>query len=170
MSSVAEPLSLCLTVTIPETKTLLRCPLTRQLSLRVGAFVTVLSSSVFCFLGLTSTCGADDVKSKKVLLLSQSPDGHPRMTHEYTAGLRVLERCLSSVSGVEVTHVNANSPWPDGPKLIRDADCVVMFLSEGARWTHEEPRRIEAFAQLAARGGAFFSRFIKTAWFSSDTF
>ncbi|HUG71565.1 MAG TPA: ThuA domain-containing protein [Pirellulaceae bacterium] len=106
----------------------------------------------------TATVAADRVvENKKVLLLSQGPDGHPAMTHEYAAGLRVLEKCLASVSGVAVTHANADSPWPEGPELIRGADCAVMFLSEGARWTHEDPRRIEAFAQLAARGGGFIT-------------
>lgn len=104
------------------------------------------------------TYAADDaVKAKKVLLLSQGSDGHPPTTHEYAAGMRILEKCLTTVSGIEVKHVNADNPWPEGPLLIRDADCVVLFLSEGARWTHEDPRRIEAFAQLAARGGAFLT-------------
>ncbi|MDA1051461.1 MAG: ThuA domain-containing protein [Planctomycetota bacterium] len=119
---------------------------------------TLCSVSIVFLLASTITFAADDnVKNKKVLMLSQSPDGHPPMTHEYAAGLRIMEKCLASISGVEVKHVNADSPWPEGPELIRDADCVVMFLSEGARWTHEDPRRIEAFAQLAARGGGFIT-------------
>jgi len=113
--------------------------------------------SIFCLLVSTTAFAADAVTNKKVLLLSQSPDGHPPMTHEYAAGLRIVEKCLESVSGIAVKHVNADSPWAEGPELIRDADCIVMFLSEGARWTHEDPRRIEAFAQLAARGGAFLT-------------
>jgi len=137
---------------------LLRCPSPRRLSGRVEAFVTVLSVSIVCLFVSSTTFATDHaVKNKKILLLSQSPDGHPRMTHEYAAGMRIMEKCLASVSGVEVKHVNADRPWPEGPELIRDADCVVMFLSEGARWTHEDPRRIEAFAQLAARGGAFLT-------------
>ncbi|MCB9875556.1 MAG: ThuA domain-containing protein [Planctomycetaceae bacterium] len=119
-------------------------------------WIAVVFGAMILSLASTCTFAADEtIKTKKVLLLSQGPDGHPAMTHEYTAGLQVLEGCLSAVPGVEVTHSIANSPWPDGPALIRETDCVVMFLSEGARWTHEDPRRLEAFAQLAARGGGF---------------
>lgn len=118
-------------------------------------FLTVL---FVCVATSSTVDAADDVTSRKtVLLLSQSPDGHPAMTHEYTKGLQVLEQCLATVSGIDVKHVIADSPWPEGPALIREADCVVMFLSEGARWTHEDPRRLEAFAQLAARGGGFMT-------------
>lgn len=125
-----------------------RCPFEAAIAaLLVTGVVLFTSNAVF---------GAgDEIVNKKVLLLSQSPDGHPPMTHEYAAGLRVMEKCLASVPGVAVTHVKADNPWLEGPALIRDADCAVMFLSEGARWTHEDPRRIEAFAQLAARGGGF---------------
>ncbi len=117
-----------------------------------------LAVSIACLLASTTAFAADDAnETKTVLLLSQSPDGHQATTHEYAAGMRVMEQCLGPIAGIEVKHVNADSPWEAGPELIREADCVVMFLSEGARWTHEDPRRIEAFAQLAARGGGLLT-------------
>ncbi len=125
---------------------------------RTGHIVLALIATVIVGAVSTDAFAADgEVKRKSVLLLSQSPDGHPPLTHEYAAGLRVIEKCLATVSGISVTHVTADGPWPEGPALIREADCIVMFLSEGARWTHEDPRRIEAFAQLAARGGGFIT-------------
>lgn len=126
-----------------------------------GPFANVILSFVASLILIAVgnlACAADKSSNKKVLLLSQSPDGHPAMTHEYAAGLRVLESCLHTVRGVEVTHVCADNPWTEGPEMIRQTDCVVVFLSEGARWMHEDPRfRLEAFAQLAARGGGFIT-------------
>ncbi|MBC8356451.1 MAG: ThuA domain-containing protein [Planctomycetes bacterium] len=133
-----------------------RCHTSRRIGRQVNAFVVTLAWLSACLTVSTNVLSAaDDPQTKTVLLLSQSPDGHPPMTHEYAAGLRIVEQCLTSVPNIKVKHANADGPWPEGPELIRDADCVVMFLSEGARWTHEDPRRIEAFAQLASRGGGF---------------
>ncbi len=90
---------------------------------------------------------------KKVLLLGQSPDDHPPQTHEYMAGMRVLGKCLKPLPGMEVTIVRADDPWKEGPELLQKADGVVLFLSQGARWISSDPKRREAFAKLAARGG-----------------
>jgi type 1 glutamine amidotransferase len=98
--------------------------------------------------------GAEPV-AKRVLLVSQGPDGHPPQTHEYVAGVRVLAACLRGVAGLEVRQAYADGSWPEGPELIRNSDGVVLFLSEGAKWIHEEPQRLEALGQLAGRGGGF---------------
>jgi type 1 glutamine amidotransferase len=90
---------------------------------------------------------------KKLLLVGQGPDGHPATTHEYVAGLKVLAKLLKPVSGLEVTAVRADEPWKEGPELLQRADGVVLFLAEGARWLHQDPRRLEALAQVAKRGG-----------------
>jgi len=88
-----------------------------------------------------------------VLLLGQSPDDHPRLTHEYMAGVGLIAKALQTSQLVEVTVAKADGPWPEGPELIRQADVVVVFVAQGAKWIHEDPRRLEAFAQLAGRGG-----------------
>ena len=104
--------------------------------------------------GIAACCaGGAAEETKKVLLLGQGPDGHARSTHEYMAGMRVLKQCLREVPHLDVTVAKADEPWLKGPGLIKEADGVVLFLSQGARWIHADPRRLEAFAQLAARGG-----------------
>ena len=90
---------------------------------------------------------------KRVLLLSQGPDGHPPTTHEYVAGARILEKCLGGLPNLEIRTVQADGSWEEGPALINESDCVVLLLSQGAKWMHEEPRRLEAFGRLAGRGG-----------------
>jgi type 1 glutamine amidotransferase len=90
---------------------------------------------------------------KKVLLVGSPPDGHPARTHEYAAGVGIIAKLLRPVVGVEVTVATAEGAWGNGPELIGQSDCVVLFLSEGARWVSADEKRLDAFRQLARRGG-----------------
>lgn len=111
-------------------------------------------TSVLClFLFLTSTASAQT--PRRLLLLSQGPDGHPPGTHEYLAGQRILKAALDKVPNLEVEIVTADEPWKEGPELLDKADGVVLFLSEGAKWLNQNPRRLEAFNKLAERRGGF---------------
>lgn len=96
---------------------------------------------------------AAEGEAKRVLLLAQGADDHPAGTHEYLPGMKILATCLRDIPRLKVDVIRADGAWPEGPELIREADCVVLFLAEGAKWIHADPRRLEAFAQLAARGG-----------------
>ena len=53
-------------------------------------------------------------KPARVLLLWHSPDGHPRTTHEYQAGMRIIARQLQRHRGIQALLVQANDPWPEG--------------------------------------------------------
>jgi hypothetical protein len=97
---------------------------------------------------------AEDAKPKRLLLLAQRPDGHPKGTHEYVAGQTILDQCLSSVPNLDRSVVRCDGDWPDGPEVLAQADGVVLFVSEGARWVSSNPARRAAFAELAKRGGA----------------
>jgi type 1 glutamine amidotransferase len=101
---------------------------------------------------LTASLGLAE-KPKKVLLLGQKRD-HPPKSHEYMAGLHVLKQSLKGVDGLKLSIHKADEPWTEGPELLNDADGVVLFLGQGARWEQADPRRLEALQQLAARGGA----------------
>ena len=96
---------------------------------------------------------APAAEKKQLLLIGQKRDNHPPTTHEYMAGLRVLARCLEPFDAVEVRTLQADEPCPEAPDLIRRADAIVLFVSEGAQWMGADPRRQDALAQLAARGG-----------------
>ncbi len=102
---------------------------------------------------VAATALAADPSPKKLLLIGQSPDGHPPQTHEYLPGLKRLAELLEPHQQIELRLVNADDPWPDGPELLADADGAVLFLSEGAKWCQADPRRYEALTKLAARGG-----------------
>ncbi|MCA9116761.1 MAG: ThuA domain-containing protein [Planctomycetaceae bacterium] len=91
-------------------------------------------------------------RPKRVLLISQGPDGHPPGTHEYVPGVRILVRLLQRPS-LQLIPVQADGSWQDGPELIDSADGVVLFVSEGARWVSSDAARLAAFQRLAKRGG-----------------
>lgn len=92
-------------------------------------------------------------RSRRLLLLSQGPDGHAAGSHEYVAGIDRLSKSLADTPGLSVQIVRADEPWTEGPALLSEADGVVLYLAEGARWTQADPRRAEALVRLAARGG-----------------
>ena len=118
-----------------------------------AARLTLVVACLGCWLPTTTDGHAADGEAKRVLLLCQGPDDHPRGTHEYVAGMKILAKCLQDVPQLKADVVQADGAWAEGPDLIREADCVVLFVAEGAKWIHQDPRRLEAFAQLAARGG-----------------
>jgi type 1 glutamine amidotransferase len=107
---------------------------------------------LLCLLALTAPVHAE--AKKKLLLIGQSPDGvHPAATHEYLPGVRILEKCLKDVPQLEITVVKADDPWKEGPELIERSDGVMLFVAEGAKWIQADPKRHEALAKVAARGG-----------------
>jgi hypothetical protein len=106
-----------------------------------------------CLITAGGTRGDTPTPPAKLLLVGQGPDGHPPQSHEYLAGLKILEKCLHGVPGLEIMTVRADEPWREGPELIGRADGVVLFLAEGARWMNHDPKRREALARMAARKG-----------------
>ena len=102
---------------------------------------------------LTGSVLAEDAKPKRLLLVSQGPDGHPPGTHEYVAGQKLLMQSLANVPGLEVTTSFADADWAEGSELLGKCDGVVLFLSEGGKWMNADPRRKEALVRLAERGG-----------------
>jgi type 1 glutamine amidotransferase len=90
---------------------------------------------------------------KRLLLVGQGPDGHPPATHEFMAGLKVIDKCLRRVEGLAVTTVKADEPWKDGVQMLKQADGVVLYVSQGARWMQADAGLYDAFTAFAARGG-----------------
>ncbi len=108
---------------------------------------------LFAPLLVAAVAVASAAEPKSLLLIGQGPDGHPPTTHEYMAGVERLAKLLAPTEGLTVRVVKADGPWTEGPQLLADVDGAVLFLSEGARWIQAEPRRLDAFSRLAARGG-----------------
>jgi type 1 glutamine amidotransferase len=113
----------------------------------------MLKTSWLGCLLITAATSLAAERPKTVLLVGQGPDNHPRGTHEYIAGLELLAGLLQATPDLQIRSTKADEPWPEGPELIKQADCVVLFLAEGARWMQAEPRRHQALVRFAARGG-----------------
>jgi hypothetical protein len=92
---------------------------------------------------------------RRLLLVGQRPDNHPAGTHEYLPGVERLAKLLGPTVDLKITISRGDEPWSEGPRLISETDGVVIFLSEGAKWCVADPRRHEALAKLASRGGGF---------------
>jgi len=69
------------------------------------------------------------------------------------AGVRVMEKLLAPHKDVRVTVTKADEPWTEGPALIDQADGIVMFVTQGARWIQNDPQRHTALKRLAQRKG-----------------
>jgi len=90
--------------------------------------------------------------TQRLLLLGQGPDRHAWSTHEYMAGVNILAKCLADVEGLQTIIVRADEPFSQGPELLDGADGLVLFVSEGAKWLHQDEARLAAFRSMAARG------------------
>jgi hypothetical protein len=102
---------------------------------------------------VSSLARAAEPATKTLLLLTHLPDGHKKTTHEYVPGQKILKHLLDGTPGLKVELVAADNPWTDGPDVLERADGAVMFVSQGAAWLQQDPRRFQAFVRLAARGG-----------------
>jgi len=111
-----------------------------------------LFSLVFALLCAIATVrGAEP---KHLLLIGQSPDGHPPGTHEFMLGVQFIEKLLAPFKGqIETTIVKADEPWSEGPVLIDKADGIVLMVTQGAQWMQNDPQRYDALQRLLARRG-----------------
>ena len=97
---------------------------------------------------------AAEPASKHLLIVAQKSDGHPRTTHEFMPGAKVLAELLKPYKNIQTTIASADEPWPDGPGAIDNADGIVMLVTQGAQWMQTDPKRHAALKRLADRGGA----------------
>src|SRR5262245_39535064 len=87
-----------------------------------------LSLAMVTLLTFVASVSPAAPKPRRLLIVGQGSDGHPPTTHEFMAGASVLAELLKSQKDLHATVVNADEPWTDGPKLIDQADGIVMFV------------------------------------------
>jgi len=131
---------------------------TIELTSRPGRFeatrrVALWTLAIAAVFALQSAPPVEAAGKKKLLIIAQSRDNHPPKSHEFAAGAKVLSAMLAKHEDLDVTVTLADGAWKDGPQLIDKADGVVIFLSEGGKWMHQDPRRKAALERLTARGG-----------------
>ncbi len=104
---------------------------------------------------LTALAFSTHAAPKRVLLIGQGPDGHPVGTHEYMAGVKVIEQLFKPFAAdITTTIVKADEPWPEGPALIDKADGIVLLVTQGAQWMQATPERYAALQKFCERKGA----------------
>jgi type 1 glutamine amidotransferase len=116
----------------------------------------LLMTASLCLPGARDA-GAAEAKPKRLLMVHQSPDGHAPTFHEFKAGAEVMNELLKPYPAVQTKLVNADEPWPEGPQLIDQADGIVLWVTQGARWMQTDGKRYDALKRLAARGGAIIA-------------
>ena len=122
--------------------------MTRRLS-RAPLLISVLG------LGAMSVSAGAENKPKRLLIVCQVPDGHPKKTHEFIPAAGVLFELLKPYPNIRAHPVLAVEPWAEGVSLIDESDGIVLFVSQGAKWMQSTPERYAALKRFAARGGAF---------------
>lgn len=91
-------------------------------------------------------------ESKHLLLVAGSAS-HSTGTHEHRAGVLLFERCLASVSGLEVsTHFEG---WPDDDGAFDNADAVVLYMDGGVNHPVVQGNRLQLMQQHIDRGIGF---------------
>ena len=114
----------------------------------------IVSRIVLLALASLITAAAATAAPKRLLLIGQGPDGHPPGTHEFMAGIKEVEALLKPYAAdIQMTVTKADEPWSEGPKLIDEADAILLLVTQGARWMQTDPDRFAALKRLAARKG-----------------
>ena len=86
---------------------------------------------------------------KKLVLIAGKPS-HPPGCHEFRAGCMLLQKCLTGFPGLKVV-VESNG-WVSDPKVLEDADAVVLFSDGGGRNPFIEGDHPDVLAKLAKKG------------------
>ena len=90
---------------------------------------------------------ADGLKKKIVIIAGHKSHGYAG--HEFKAGCLLLKRSLDeNVPEVEtVVHLNG---WPQDPRALSDADCIVLYMDGGSG--HPVNTRLEEVDRLMKKG------------------
>src|SRR5688572_20314456 len=65
---------------------------------------------------------------KKLVLLAGSPS-HGPLEHEFNAGTKLIEQCLSQVEGLELSFHTGG--WPKDEKVFDGADGILSYCDGG---------------------------------------
>lgn len=105
------------------------------------------------FLGATAVLATSNLlaaeKPKKLVLIAGTPS-HPAGFHEFNAGVRVLEKCLKGVPGLEVV-VQLNG-YPKDDSILDTADGILCYADGGGNHMLIREQRLKRISGLVAKG------------------
>jgi len=89
--------------------------------------------------------------AKKLVIVAGKPSHPPRM-HEFNAGVQLLAKCLTPVTGLK-TEIVLNG-WPQDEKVFAGADAVVFYMDGGPKHeaVQEGRRRLDLIDGWTKRG------------------
>lgn len=91
--------------------------------------------------------GAD--KKKKLAMIAGSPSHGPG-DHEFNAGVRLFEKCLTGFPGLET--VVFLSGYPKDDSALDTADAIVCFADGGGNHPLVREKRLDRIGKLMAKG------------------
>jgi hypothetical protein len=88
-------------------------------------------------------------ESKKLVLIAGTPSHGPG-AHEFNAGVKLLEKCLAKVDGLEVAAYK--NGWPDSDKAFTDAAGILCFADGGGGHPLIQGDRLKTVGDFMSRG------------------
>lgn len=107
--------------------------------------------------GDRSLTAPSEDRVRRVLVFYQGPDGHAAGSHEYDAGLRVIEALAAQQPQLEIIRHDIAEYWPQSPDAAQGYDALVLFIAMGASWATEDARRYETLLRFAEAGGGLMA-------------
>ena len=86
---------------------------------------------------------------KKLVLLAGSPS-HGPLEHEFNAGTRLIEKCLSQVEGLELSFHTGG--WPADEKVFDGADGILSYCDGGKGHPFLRGNHLEVIGKLMKQG------------------
>ena len=111
------------------------------------------------FLCLLLWVGSSLASDRTLVIIAGKPSHPPRM-HEFNAGVKLLDHCLSDVQGLKTTIVL--NGWPQDESILTSADAIVFYMDGGRRHeiVQENGRRLKLVDGLVGKGvGVGFMHF-----------
>ncbi|MEO6809356.1 MAG: ThuA domain-containing protein [Isosphaeraceae bacterium] len=96
--------------------------------------------------------GADDAKTKKIILIAGRPSHGPG-DHEYNAGAKLLQKCLTNVPGADPVFVPGG--WPDDEHVFDGAASVVLYMDGGGGHPIIKGDHLKTIQKLIDKGVGF---------------
>lgn len=99
--------------------------------------------------GIRPPLAAAADKKKKLVMIAGTPSHGPG-DHEFNAGVRLLDKCLKGVEGLETT-VFLNG-YPKDDSALDSADAILCYADGGGNHPLVREKRLERIGKLMAKG------------------
>jgi len=112
-------------------------------------FPTLLLATIA---SVVSASRADTAPPVRKLILIAGKPSHPPGMHEFNAGVQLIHKCLTGVSGLETRFIL--NGWPEDESVFQGADAVVFYMDGGRRHelVQENGRRLKLVDAMTRQG------------------